>query len=84
MGCKNAPVTDERWRISVDHQKCQGTAMCAALAPAYFEVRDGLSEPIGGEVEPDEDVRDAAEQCPLEAIMVTSAEDGRLVAPEPY
>jgi ferredoxin len=77
-------VSDERWRISVDQDVCQGTGLCASVAAKFFELRDGYSEPIEDEVEPDEDVVDAAEGCPVEAIRVVSLADGRVVAPEPY
>lgn len=77
-------MTEERWRISVDKNVCQSTGMCVSLAPRYFELRDGYSEPLAEEVDPDEDVVEAAENCPVEAIKVTAAGDGRLIAPEPY
>jgi ferredoxin len=77
-------VSDERWRISVDENVCQATGMCTSVAGRYFELRGGHSVPTEGEVDPDEDVIDAAEGCPVEAIRVVSVADGRVVAPEPY
>ncbi len=75
---------DERWRISVDQNVCQGTGLCSSVASRYFELRSGLSHPIEPEVDPHDDVIDAAEGCPVEAILVTSTADDRVVAPEPY
>lgn len=77
-------MSEERWRISVDRGACQGTGMCSSIASGHFRLHEGYSEPIEEEVEPDDEVVDAAENCPLEAIMVTSTADGRVVAPEPY
>jgi ferredoxin len=76
-------VSDERWRISVDESVCQATGMCTSVAGRYFQLRGGHSVPTEHEVDPDEDVIDAAEGCPVEAIRVV-ASDGRVVAPEPY
>jgi ferredoxin len=75
---------DERWRISVDQNVCQGTGLCSSVASEYFELRSGHSHPINPEVDPHDDVIDAAEGCPVEAILVVSTEDDRVVAPEPY
>ncbi|HEU5475351.1 MAG TPA: ferredoxin [Actinophytocola sp.] len=78
-------MSEERWRISVDRVTCQASGMCVAVAPQHFELRDGYSTPLAEEIDPDdEDVVEAAESCPVEAIMVTSTADGRVVAPEPY
>jgi ferredoxin len=77
-------VVDERWRITVDQGACQGTGLCSSVASKFFELRGGRSEPIESEVDAHEDVIDAAEGCPVEAILVVSAGDGRVIAPEPY
>ena len=77
-------MADEQWRISVDKDVCQATGMCTSVAARYFDLRDGYSVPITEVVDPHEEVVDAAEGCPVEAIKVTSTADGRVVAPEPY
>jgi len=77
-------VTEQRLRVSVDRDVCQGTAMCTSIAGQYFRLREGYSEPVSEEVDEHQDVIDAAENCPVEAILVTAVEDGRVVAPEPY
>jgi ferredoxin len=77
-------VPDEQWRIRVDQDTCQATGMCTSVAPEHFVLRDGCSIPLREVVEPNDDVVDAAEGCPVEAITVLSTTDGRIVAPEPY
>ena len=77
-------MPEERWRISVDPDVCQATGMCTSVAPEHFELRGGCSNPLREVVEPSDDVIDAAEGCPVEAIKVESTVDGRVVAPEPY
>lgn len=77
-------MSDEVWRISVNRDVCQGTGMCTSMASKHFRLVGGHSEPIEPEIEPDDDVVDAAESCPVEAILVAAADDGRVIAPEPY
>lgn len=73
----------DRWLVSVDQQRCLGSGICAAVAPAHFSLVDGVSGPATGEVDPaDEAVVDAAESCPVEAITVRS-NDGTVLAPLP-
>jgi ferredoxin len=75
-------VTDDRWRISVDHGACIGSAVCAGTLPNRFKIVNDKAEPVDAEIEPDEDVLDAAESCPMEAIRVTEVATGRVLAPE--
>jgi ferredoxin len=77
-------MSDERWRITVNRDVCQGTGMCTSMARKHFQLTGGHSEPIESEIDPDDDVVDAAESCPVEAILVVAADDGRVIAPEPY
>jgi ferredoxin len=70
------------WRLEVDRDRCIGSGMCAGMAPDHFTLVDGVSVPSAGPVPPDDAVIDAAESCPVEAITVRDAADGRLVAPE--
>lgn len=65
-----------RWRIEVDRDSCIGSGMCAAGAGAYFRLEGDRSTPVAAEVDADEAVRDAAEQCPMEAIRVVDAGTG--------
>ncbi|NHD18465.1 MULTISPECIES: ferredoxin [Actinopolyspora] len=70
------------WRIEVDGGTCIGSGMCSAIAEGYFELVDGVSQPVRAEVDPADDVVDAAESCPVEAITVREADSGRKLAPE--
>ncbi|MER7169510.1 ferredoxin [Micromonospora sp. NPDC000207] len=71
------------WRVRVDQAQCIGAGICASTAPTHFRLVDGLSQPLAGLVDPAEEVRDAADSCPMEAITVTDAETGDPVAPQP-
>jgi ferredoxin len=70
-----------KWQVEVDRGACIGTGMCAAGASAYFRLEDGRSTAVQDFVEPDELVVDAAESCPVEAILVRDG-DGAVIAPE--
>lgn len=71
------------WLIDVDGQTCIGSGICAGTAPDDFELVDGVARAKRGEVEQSEAVVDAAESCPVEAILVKDAVNGEVVAPEP-
>ncbi|MFC5720023.1 ferredoxin [Streptomyces gamaensis] len=66
-----------RWRVEVDRDVCVGSGMCAALAPDSFALGpDRRSRPLEEETDPREDVLEAAENCPVEAISVRVAGAG--------
>jgi ferredoxin len=75
-------VTDARWRISVDRDTCIGSAVCAGTLPDRFRLVDDKSQPVADEIDPDDDVIGVAESCPMEAITVTNAATGEVLAPE--
>lgn len=54
--------------VSVDDSLCTGCQICAATAPATFEMDGGLATAVGDEVTPE--VEEAAEQCPVDAISL--------------
>lgn len=69
-----------RYRIHVDQDACQGSGLCAGIAPEHFKIgSDYRSHAVHEVVDADDDVLDAAECCPLEAILVTDADTGRPV-----
>jgi ferredoxin len=69
-----------RWKISVDKNVCISSAMCVAIAPGRFVLDQQLrSGPVETEIDPDEDVRDAAASCPSEAISLVDADTGQPV-----
>ncbi|MBA8825403.1 ferredoxin [Saccharopolyspora lacisalsi] len=71
------------WLIEVDGPSCIGSGMCVGMASEHFELRDGVSRPLRSQVEPADEIVDAAESCPVEAITVRDAESGAVIAPEP-
>jgi ferredoxin len=75
-------VTDTRWRITVDRDTCIGSAVCAGTLPDRFRIVNDKSVPVADEIDPDDDVLGAAESCPMEAILVTEAATGEVLAPE--
>ncbi|WP_433389406.1 ferredoxin [Micromonospora sp. KLBMP9576] len=76
-------ATGERWRVQVDRTRCIGSGICAGTAPAHFVLRDGLSHPLAERVAPDDTLVDAADSCPVEAIVVSESDGPRRIAPEP-
>jgi ferredoxin len=65
-----------RWRVTVDQDRCAGAGLCAGLAPHRFTLAGGRSQPPAGPVDADDVVLDAAECCPMEAIILTDAATG--------
>jgi ferredoxin len=76
-------VVSGAWRVSVDPRRCIGSGICAGTAPRHFHLIDGLAMPLAEMIDPAEPVTDAADSCPVEAIMVRDATDNRLIAPQP-
>lgn len=72
-------------RVSIDKQRCAGTGLCAEICPDVFgvssdytvflkkegmEVQDG--EAVVAPTESSDSVREAAESCPTDTIMLDS------------
>ncbi|MEU6669346.1 ferredoxin [Streptomyces sp. NPDC046727] len=68
-------------KVSVDRSLCYGSAECAHRAPAVFAFEDGYGvvRPEGAESAEDprvrEAVREAAERCPSQAIVLKEQEE---------
>ena len=72
----------QRWLLEVDHGACVSSGMCVGLAPAAFELTSARqSSPKAAEIDADDAVLDAAENCPAEAITITDAVTGAAVFP---
>ncbi|GAB3298744.1 ferredoxin [Parasphingorhabdus pacifica] len=69
------------WSIEVDGGLCVGSGMCVATAPEHFELETGVSCPVRERVEPAEEVVEAAEMCPVEAITIRDTETGKVMSP---
>ncbi|MFS8201624.1 ferredoxin [Streptomyces sp. CWNU-52B] len=72
----------DRWHVEVDRSLCIGSAQCTHLAPAAFQLDSAMqSHPAAAETDANEKILEAAEGCPVEAIMVTMAGSGEAVFP---
>jgi ferredoxin len=73
----------ENWRVTVEPSTCIGSGICRSLAPQVFVLGDDrVSRPSQDVVGEDLTVADAANCCPVQAILVTDTASGRLIAPE--
>lgn len=62
-------------RVTVDHNICVGNAMCPNIAEKVFAINEKRqSEVIDSDGEPREVVLEAAEACPVGAIIVIDAD----------
>lgn len=69
------------YKIVVDRVKCQGIGACVSAAPDVFEIdNEGKAVVINAEGNDDDTILEAAESCPLEAIILYD-EDGEQVYP---
>ena len=68
------------YRIKVDREVCQGSGLCAGIAPDHFEV-DGTFRvrPLVEVAEANEALLDAAQCCPTEAITIIDADTGEVL-----
>ncbi|NUO59270.1 MAG: ferredoxin [Hamadaea sp.] len=70
------------WTVRVERSQCIGSAMCVGVARDRFKLdADDRSVPVTSPIEPDERVRDAAANCPMEAIELRDATTGELIDP---
>lgn len=74
--------TEAVWRLHVDPSRCIGSGICAGVAPDHFVLVDGLSRPLTERIPAAEAVLDAADSCPMEAVIVSDVDTLRRVAPE--
>ncbi|MFD8739441.1 ferredoxin [Streptomyces sp. NPDC059618] len=72
----------DRWRIEVDRSVCIGSAQCVHLAPGAFRLDSGMqSHPVDPETDANESILEAAEGCPVEAVMISLLTGGEPVFP---
>ena len=59
-------------KVTIDTDACVGCGLCPDACPAVFEMDGDLARVIGDEVPAGEEdgCRDAAEHCPVDAIVV--------------
>ncbi|WP_405767434.1 ferredoxin [Streptomyces sp. NBC_01538] len=72
----------DRWHVEVDRGLCIGSAQCVHRAPDGFRLDTGMqSHPLESNMDANEKVLAAAENCPVEAIAIALAEGGEPVFP---
>ncbi|MDH6140517.1 MULTISPECIES: ferredoxin [Kitasatospora] len=67
--------------VSVDRLRCAGTGLCVASAPDDLALSDGRARPLRARTDALDEVVEAAELCPMEAITVRRAATGEQLAP---
>ncbi|MCC9307433.1 ferredoxin [Kitasatospora sp. RB6PN24] len=67
--------------VSVDRTRCAGTGLCAASAPDDLALSDGRARPLRERTDALDEVVEAAELCPMEAITVRRVATGEQLAP---
>ena len=73
----------DNWSVTVEPDTCIGSGICRSLAPEIFVLGDDrVSRPARDVVGEDPGITDAANCCPVQAILVTEVATGRLIAPE--
>ncbi len=73
---------ETRVRVRVDRDKCVGSTICVQLTPGVFALNaQRQSEVVDGEGDTAAQIREAAEQCPVSAIVVEDAETGEQLFP---
>lgn len=63
-------------KIEVDFDRCESNAVCMAVAPAYFEVRDDDFLYVLRDEVAEQDraaVQEAVDRCPKQAIAMVEA-----------
>ena len=68
--------------VTVDHNVCVGNAMCETIAPKVFVLNDDRqSEAVDPTADTEENILEAAENCPVSAIKVVDADTGETLFP---
>lgn len=72
----------DRWHIEVDRSVCIGSAQCVNQASHAFHLDPARqSHPLDPDTDANEEVLEAAEGCPVEAIMISLVGSGEPVFP---
>ncbi|KDN88052.1 ferredoxin [Kitasatospora cheerisanensis] len=75
-------MSADRVAVTVDQSRCIGSALCTRTAPdALALAPNGRATPLHPTAAPSEELTEAAEMCPVEAIAVRHAATGELLAP---
>ena len=69
-------------RVTVDHNVCVGNTLCVTIAPTVFVLNEQRqSEAVNLDGDTIEKILEAAENCPVSAIIVEDAETGERLFP---
>ncbi|MEU6085724.1 ferredoxin [Streptomyces sp. NPDC047085] len=72
----------DRWHVEVDRSVCIGSAQCRHHAPDGFRLDSARqSHPVDPDTDASEQILEAAESCPVEAIVITLTGSGEPVFP---
>jgi ferredoxin len=72
----------DRWHIEVDRSVCIGSSQCVNQAPHAFRLDSSRqAHPVDPETDANEKTLEAAEGCPVEAIVITLLGSGEVVFP---
>ena len=63
-------IDPESGKITIDESTCTGCGLCAANCPEVFEVQDDNLAHVVSEACGNCDVKEVAQQCPVNAIIV--------------
>jgi ferredoxin len=83
LGAPEREYSVVKYRIEIDRGLCIGDELCCSEAPATFEMDDEnkavVTDPDG---DPPEAILSAAQNCPVDAIVLHDAESGVKVWPK--
>ncbi len=69
-------------RVSVDLDICVGNAMCETYAPKVFVLNDDRQSTVADpNADTEENIMEAAQDCPVSAITVIDDETGEILFP---
>jgi ferredoxin len=75
-------AVDGELTVSVDRLRCAGTGLCTTSAPADLALgADGRARSLRERTDALDEVVEAAELCPMEAITVRRVATGEQLAP---
>lgn len=73
-----------KYNVKIIRDLCIGVAACVAVSPKTFSI-DNENKAIlieGWEASDPQEILEAAQVCPVDALIIISDEDGRQVWPE--
>lgn len=65
-------------KVEIDENECSGTGLCTRVCGAVFELNEQMVSSVRVDAIPAElqdKVQEAADLCPLQAILITEGED---------